>query len=340
MPNIIASNIDRAITVEMRPERGLPRGVMDRLYEAVRAKLGESPTLAAARSLQELLQKGDVVVLLTGAGDDIHLANGETDGPMGAAAVARGLEMGLGVKPVIVTEQRYIDVQDATCVALGYTRVDNWEVVQRRPYSSHFIALPEDQTQAAEQAQSILDEFDPKAVIAIEKLGPNRKGVYHSITGMDVTAAQGKGHHLFELARETDRLTVGIGDGGNELGFGIIFNEVRAITRNGRECVCPCANGMATSVGADLHIPAAVSNWGAYGLVAMLSFLLRKPEIMHNEEDEKRMLAECVRAGAADGLYGTRTQMVDGISLRTNQAVVSYLRSIVEIGLTSVDRPF
>jgi len=42
-----------------------------------------------------------------------------------------------------------------------------------------------------------------------------------------------------------------------------------------------------SAVQTDVVFPAAVSNWGAYGIVAMLAFLLKKPEILQDADMEQ-----------------------------------------------------
>ncbi|MBI4277618.1 MAG: DUF4392 domain-containing protein [Armatimonadetes bacterium] len=134
--------------------------------------------------------------------------------------------------------------------------------------------------------------------------------------------------------------TVGIGDGGNEYGCGLIYEDVRAITGHGARCQCPCGDGMANAVATDVLVIGAVSNWGAYGTCAMLARLLDNPDLVHDPETEYRMLDANVRAGAADGMSALPSMSVDGISVQVNQGLVRQLREMVAIGLTTVDRPF
>ena len=99
MPEIIGENIDRLCTVEMRPQ-GMPRGKIHRLYEAARRKQNGRPlTLLAAEKLRAALKPGDYVILATGAGVPPWMPAGETDGPVGIAALGRALVMGLGARP-------------------------------------------------------------------------------------------------------------------------------------------------------------------------------------------------------------------------------------------------
>ena len=96
----------------------------------------------------------------------------------------------------------------------------------------------------------------------MEALGVNSKGVAHSSTGLPAMEGRARFEHLISAAREADVLTIGIGDNGNEIGFGLIAEEVRSIKPFGRECRCPCGGGIATVNACDILITVAVSNWG------------------------------------------------------------------------------
>src|ERR1700742_507917 len=97
---ITGESLDRAVSIEMRFASGLPRGVTTPLYDAARAAAGGSMTYRAAMALKERVKRGDHVLVVTGAGTPPGLPQGETDGPLGAAAVARAVELGLGAKPI------------------------------------------------------------------------------------------------------------------------------------------------------------------------------------------------------------------------------------------------
>src|SRR4029453_6641257 len=103
---IVGDSIDRAVNIEMRFRAGLPRGVTYPLYEAARKKQGKPLTWLAAKLLKDKVKSGDHVFVVTGAGTPPGLPAGETDGPPGAAAIARAIEFGLGAKPILISEER------------------------------------------------------------------------------------------------------------------------------------------------------------------------------------------------------------------------------------------
>ena len=86
---------------------------------------------------------------------------------------------------------------------------------------------------------------------------------------------------LVELAREKHIFTVGIGDNGNELGCGVILDEVQKIQPWDKVCQCPCQSGIASSSEVDILLMAAVSNWGVYGINLLLAYLLNNIDLIH-----------------------------------------------------------
>ena len=108
--------------------------------------------------------------------------------------------------------------------------------------------MPVDDDACREQASELLDRLKPALVLGIEKLSPNRSGVIHGATGLDYTDVHANPKHLFDGAKERGILTAGIGDGGNECGFGVVEEAVREIMPAGDTCECPCGNGSAATV--------------------------------------------------------------------------------------------
>ena len=74
----------------------------------------------------------------------------------------------------------------------------------------------------------------------------------------------------------------------------------------------------------DHLVVAGVSNWGAYGIVAHLARLAQRP-LLHTPDDERRLVAACVKAGACDGVTRRPEATVDGLSLETHAALVALL---------------
>ncbi len=113
-----------------------------------------------------------------------------------------------------------------------------------------------------EAAATLSRKFKPAAMIFIEKVGPNIKGIYHSIMGTPRTPDMiASAYHLADYAKANGIPTVGVGDGGNEIGCGVIKEAVREIQPFGEDCGCPCHGGVGTVTECDVLVYAAVSNW-------------------------------------------------------------------------------
>ena len=195
--------------------------------------------------------------------------------------------------------------------------------------------IVEDESKSKQLAAKIIDECAPKAVLSVETIGPNKKGVKHSGAGYD-TEAQGNLaglEYLFYEAASRGILTIGVIDRGNEIGSGTIEEAVRKITPYADVCRCPCQAGTACAVKTDIVFPASVSNWGAYAISAMMGYLLKKPEILQDDDTERRMLEACIMAGAVDGIGGRPIMSVDGVGLKGQQGIINLLHAIIENAL-------
>src|SRR5262249_31111040 len=116
--------------------------------------------------------------------------------------------------------------------------------------------------------------------------------------------------------------TIGIGDGGNEIGMGKIPWHV--IRRN-----IPGGGLVACRVPTDHLIACGVSNWGAYGLAAGVALLRgeRLEAQLFDVERERELLRIIVERGPlVDGITGQPTVTVDGLSFE------SYAEPLRQIG--------
>jgi hypothetical protein len=302
------------------------RKVVNKLYEASR-ELTEGPTsLEAAKQIKDVVKPKDVALIATGF--IIPPYAQETDGPGGAAALARAFDVGLNVRSVIVTEEESIKVVEAACRAFGLNVLDIEKAIKVE-HSVAVVGFPLDLKMAESKAMMLVDNLNPSILIAIEKAGRNRAGVYHRSRGWDISDVCAKIEPIFEKAQKRRILTVGIGDGGNEVGMGLIEKAVREHVPYGAKCQCPCGAGIAAESKVDLLIAAAISNWGAYALTACLSVLSRHPQAMHDYQTEVRSLEAMANAGAVDGGTGLCEPSVDTIPAQISGYVVEMLRYLV-----------
>jgi hypothetical protein len=170
----------------------------------------------------------------------------------------------------------------------------------------------------------LLAERKPAALIAVEKLGPNPKGVIHDMRGQDASRSHTSLRGLFDGAREQGVFTLGIGDRGNEIGFGLLFQESSRPPVRTSRCQCPCQGSIACDVQTDLLVVSSLSNWGAYGVVLCLEALTGR-RLLHDPGEEEAMLQAALGAGARDGVTRASTLTVDGTSLAVQQAVLTLL---------------
>ena len=88
---------------------------------------------------------------------------------------------------------------------------------------------------AEAQAEEYMARFTPAMLISIEKLGPNPEGIACSSTGTPSTEQRGRAEYMFDLAKARGIPTLGIGDNGNEIGFGLIIDAVRQYKPRGEK---------------------------------------------------------------------------------------------------------
>jgi hypothetical protein len=187
--------------------------------------------------------------------------------------------------------------------------------------------FPADRERASTYVDDVLADGDLAAVVAVEKVAPNEVGVYHNMAGHDVSDEAAKVDELYD-ALDEDVLTVAVGDGGNEVGMGNVARTVRDEIQYGAECQCPCGKGIASSVTVDVLVPAAVSNWGAYAVVACLSSLLGE-SLLHTPAVERRMLERASATGGVDGILGRTNAWCDGMPPESHEAVVRLLNEVL-----------
>ena len=169
--------------------------------------------------------------------------------------------------------------------------------------------------------------------VVVERSGPGAGGRHYSMRGQDVTEYcdphvtrylnPPKRHLKFAPRRE---VTIGIGDGGNEIGMGKIPHET--IAKN-----IPNGDLIHCRVPTDHLIVAGVSNWGAYALAAGLFVLLdRKPPAdLFDPDRELAILVAMVREGPlVDGVTGRQTATVDGLTWDDYIRPFLQIRTILE----------
>ncbi len=276
--------------------RGLARDTHDNLFTATKGDFE-----AACRSIAEHPAPGIAV----STGFYIPTANPpahETDGPLGAVFLHRGLEP-LGVQihlagpaaPLARLLRRVAGVQTDS---LGF------ELRTREKRYTHELWL--------------------------EVAGPAADGKCYSMRGRDITA---HGHDWFrermweqKVNGSRHEVWIGIGDGGNEIGMGKIPHET--VVKN-----IPNGDLIHCRVPTDHLIVAGVSNWGAYALAAGVFVLkgITPPADLFDPDREREILEVMVREGPlVDGVTGQQTATVDGLTWDEYVKPLIRIREILE----------
>lgn len=326
--------------IDMLTALDLPgRGVIAGIHAAALAQAGEPLCLRAAKGLASGLGPGKIAAIATGWLDRPHVSRSiaESDGPPGAAVLARALHKGFGAIPFIFVEQEIVQGTVAVVQAAGLRCVSPQESLRAAGGSgavhvASVIAMPNDRSKAEIQARDILRDFDVGAFIAIEKGGENTCGRIRTSRGADTTDALAKADALREACAESGIVTVGIGDGGNEIGMGLIRDRLIGHLRNSGGPDGSGDDGTVPAAPVDALVAAAVSNWGAYGVAAALALLLETPDVLHPVEMEEDILRASAAAGFIDGVSGHVAPSVDGLPLHVHLHVVRLLRTFVGEG--------
>jgi hypothetical protein len=237
-----------------------------------------------------LAQPHGTVLLTTG----FYVAGfAETDGPMGTFFLAQALNE-LGYHAVIVTDE----------ICRGYFSGIDTKYVS---YDS-----------SDDDYEQILQEYAPVCCISVERCGANRHQDYANMRGISIKEHTAPIDRMFELAMEQDIMTIGVGDGGNEIGMGNLRKEIRS-----HLSLEPC------TVEVTYPVIATVSNWGAYGLIAYLAILSGKKEFPPFDAFWS-YLQKTVDMGSVDGILKEAVCKVDGFDRDVEQEIIESLSGIVK----------
>lgn len=342
MPEVVGEYADKLVNVEMLQEDYPRRGRTHLLYEAARAKQGAPLTYLAAKGLIENVKKDDYVVLLSGTGPSPWLEYGGNDGPTGVASLARALSFGINARPVYVGLDKQLGPVISAGMAAGISVMDREAIeVYKRRNTALSIPFPMGADEGKEKALRILDDLKPRAVISVENHGPNPVGVWHNAAGRGSSGdAHPHDHHIVEEAKKRGIFTLGIGDGGDEMGYGLINEEANEIYKQayGVSCRCGCGGGQACAIATDVLVSAAVSAWGAYGVSACMAYMLRDPFILQDADTERMMGEAMAAAGAVAAMFAATIPWIDGTRPAVQQAIVTMLQEIVGNALRRVSR--
>ena len=175
----------------------------------------------------------------------------ETDGLPGALSICQAL-LALGKETTLISDEKSLSLYES-CVdhalSIGALKA-------KIPVISCKKAIKVYESSSKEHPS-----FD--CLVAIERAGKTKDGTYRSMKAVDVTPYVSPIDNLFVAAGANPQVkTICIGDGGNELGMGKVYNQVVNNIPDGQTIAC--------STVTDFVIAAGVSNWGGYALSAGL----------------------------------------------------------------------
>lgn len=317
--NELNERIDRLVSLDIGG-----RGI-EHLYAAARQIQGAPLCGLAAEALSEV-PRGSTVLLTTGSVSRAWISPevGENDGPAGAAVIARALALGFSALPVIVVEETLISGLTGMLTSAGLSVL---------PYEQARIAAEDgslavasvipfttQDENARESAVALLDYLKPALAFSTERVGKAADGVYYSMRAIDYGMGRSRIDVLWDIARERQIPTVAVGDGGNEIGMGLVSQAVHQHVRHG-ETICATSS-------ADVLVPAACSNWGCYAIVTALAVRMKDARLLHTPQAEDALLRRGVDLGMINSVHGLIDMNVDGIPASTHQAIVEMLCAI------------
>lgn len=242
----------------------------------------------------------------------------ETDGPPGSLFLAHCLQA-LGIDAAVIT--------DGPCASALRAAADGIDFPLDRLFVSPL------------KAEGWCDEFlqsdfarDLTHLVAVERVGPSHTpesagGGFdvskehhnrcHNMRGVCIDGHTAPLHLLFErLPKFSPSIrTIGVGDGGNEIGMGSIpWSELRRRLSGDYAGRVPCR------IACDFNIVAGTSNWGAMALAAATCLLSDRVDVLQpwTQARQQSWLEHIVANGpAVDGVTGRREATVDGLPFLT-----------------------
>ncbi|MGD2249449.1 MAG: DUF4392 domain-containing protein [Candidatus Methanofastidiosia archaeon] len=171
-----------------------------------------------------------------------------------------------------------------------------------------------DEKESKRAAAHIVSVVDPSVLVSVERCGMAKDGLYYNMHGINISEYTAKIDVLFEFPR-----TIGIGDGGNEIGMGNVYDAVIKTVVHGEKIAC--------IIDTTYLVVSTVSNWGVYGLLTYLSEF-EGEMFLRNEDD---ILRSAVKAGAVDSSSMQCDLKVDGFPLEKTNEIIKKLKQEITI---------
>ena len=256
-----------------------PRGM-----QSLQRHLEPGYCLRAAKILRDCRD-----IVLIGTGFPV-VETFETDGPVGAIAFYQTLEK-MGATPILVCGR-----------PISQALAERFRV-----YEIHVG----DHNRRQHEAQHALTAFRPDAIISIERPGQAADGGYYNMRGESISRHTACFDNFMNHCACP---TIGIGDGGNEIGMGNVAAALETLD------IVPSVTRCDDLVVAD------VSNWGAYGIIALLARWSGRDLL--GEFAPLEILHYISELGSVDGVTRVNQLTEDGLDPGEGEAVIAQLRQL------------
>ena len=255
------------------------------------------------------------------------LPNSETDGVPSSLGLGRAIQKACGARVVYATEANVVPIFRAGALAIGMGVVP-LDILAETPEIGRVagrvavVPFPIDPVEASAEADRLIEQLAPKALVTIERSGPAEDGICYTGIGGDMTDSTSKIHLLVEKAADAGAFTVGCFDLGNEIGAGKISETVKRVWKHGPKVACVT----------ETDVPFAASNsaWAAYLIAAGLAGFAGNLEVAHTEELERRLLDACLAEGMMDAATLAPTRTLSGAHIDDYGHWVELVRSVVK----------
>jgi hypothetical protein len=239
------------------------------------------------RRAAELLL-GSTGTVLIGTGFPVS-GSFETDGPIGAIALYTVLEK-LGIQGIFVC---------APPISA---------VLELKYRTSELPICSSEKTEPA--VLNILKTFDPYCIISIERPGAAQDGRYYNMKGEDISASTARFDLLLEKAGCP---SIGVGDGGNEIGMGNALEALKTLDIEPSVTRC------------DELVVSTVSNWGVYGIIAEMSRICSQDLL--NCFDPLEIVSFLKEQGSLDGVTARPEKTEDGFPVEKGIEIITRLQN-------------
>ncbi|WP_028206909.1 glutamate cyclase domain-containing protein [Paraburkholderia nodosa] len=308
------------------------RGV-EHLYRAARERQGGSLVGAAADALLSIPDKANVFVT-TGSVSRAWISPsiGENDGPAGLAAVVRALALSKNALCITFVEETLIETTAAILTTAGMTVLPYEQAKIARDDGSLAVvcieAFPVDDVQAKIVSPELIEKYKPALFFSTERVGRNVDGIYCSMRGIDYGMGRARIDYLFDECIERKVPTVAVGDGGNEIGMGVVAEAVKGYVKFGDRRPDGSA-GIGAVTGTDVLVTAACSNWGCYAIAGAYAARCGRASLAHTPLMEATLLRRGVDVGLINSVANVVDGNVDGIPEATHLAVAQLISTII-----------